>query len=125
MDDEALNFDLLAASLRADLTDMPTWVATMGNKLANALPVRVQLHHAGLFGNGAVDGMAADLGDWRYALHLVHGRPLAERTHIVRGIALKTEPLALDAWVDALADSLADIAATSARERAAIMRLLA
>lgn len=119
-----LNFELLAASLRADTADTRTWVEVLGQKLAGALPSRVRLHRGGLFGNGAVDGIAADLGGWRFALRLEHSEPIAERTHLVRGIALKTEALPLDAWIDALVAALAELAATSARERTAIQGLL-
>jgi hypothetical protein len=122
---EPLNFDLLAASLRADMHDMNTWIAVLGHKLADALPVQVRLHHSGLFGSGVVDGLEADLGEWRYSLRLDHGRPTAARVHIVRGIALKTEVVPLDAWIDDLAATLADLAAQSAREGEAIRRLLA
>jgi hypothetical protein len=119
-----LDFELLAASLRADTMGARVWVAVLGQKLANALPSRVRLHHGGLFGNGAVDSVIADLGGWRFALRLEHGEPLAERTHIVRGIALKSETLPLDVWIDALVAALAEVAATSARERTAIQGLL-
>lgn len=119
-----LDFDLLAASLRADTADVQTWIAVLAQKLANALPSRVWLHRGGLFGNGAVDGMGADMGSWRFALRLEHGEPVAERTHIVRSIALKSETLPLDAWIDALVTALAELAATSARERNAIQSLL-
>jgi hypothetical protein len=118
------DFDLLAAALRADMADMATWVATLSTKLAQALPLRARVRHGGIFGQGRVEGVDADLGDWRYALHLEHGQPIAERTHVVRGIALKTERLAVDAWLDELSAALADLAASSAREREAIMRIL-
>ena len=71
-----------------------------------------------------MDGLAADLGPWRFSLRLDRGQPAAERTHVVRGIALKTEPLPLDTWLDALTRSLAEVAATSERERSAILQLL-
>lgn len=119
-----LDFDLLAASLRADSADMGTWVAVLGEKLAGALPSRVRLRHGGLFGGGAVNGFSVDLGAWRFGLRQEHGQPVGERTHVVRDIALKTETLPLDAWLDALVRSLAEVAATSARERAAIQGLL-
>ncbi len=119
-----LDFELLAASLRADTADMPAWVAALGDKLAAALPGRVALRRSGMLGHGPVNGLAADLGAWRFVLHLEHGQPVAERTHLVRGIALKTEALPIDAWIDALSTALADLAATSARERQAILGLL-
>ena len=124
MDDDVLNFDLLAASLRADSADISTWIAALSAKLAGALPGRVTLRRGGLLGNGHVEGVSADLGDWRYTLHLQHGQPVAERTHIVRGIALKTEATTIDAWLDGLARELTALAATSARERAAIQRII-
>jgi hypothetical protein len=125
MAEEALDFDLLAAALRADAADMHTWIAVMGAKLAEAMPARVALRHGGFFGNGPVEGASVDLGNWRFGVHLQHGQPVAERTHIVRGIALKSEVIPLDEWIDALSRELAALAATSARERAAIARLLA
>lgn len=119
-----LDFDLLAASLRADTADMGTWVDVLGKKLAGALPYRVRLRHGGFFGGGAVTGFTVDLGAWRFGMRLEHGQPSAERTHVVRDIALKTETLPLDAWLDALVEALTELAETSARERTAIQGLL-
>ncbi len=118
------DFDLLAAALRADMSDVAIWVPALCTKLAGALPTRVSLRRGGLLGNGPVIGMQAELGTHRYALRLEHGHPVAERTHVVRGIALKTEPMPLDGWLMALTEALAQIAAASAQERAAIQRLL-
>jgi hypothetical protein len=121
---DGLDFELLAASLRADTADMPAWMSALAEKLAGALPGRVAVHHGGLLGRGPVTSLAADLGPWRFVLRLEHGQAIAERTHIVRGIALKSEALPLDGWIDALSAALADLAATSARERQAILGLL-
>ncbi len=118
------DFDLLAAALRADMSDVAVWVPVLCTKLAGALPMRVALRRGGFLGNGPVIGMQAELGTYRYALRLEHGHPVAERTHVVRGIALKTEPMPLDGWLMALTEELAQIAAASAQERAAIQRLL-
>ncbi len=118
------DFDLLAAALRADTSDLHAWMAALGVKLAGALPDRVTLRHSGMLGRGPVEGLSADLGQWRFGLRLDHGHIVAERTHVVRNIALKSEALALDDWIDALAHSLAEISAISARERAALLNLL-
>ena len=119
-----MDFDLLAASLRANTADTRIWIDVLGKKLAGALPGHVRLHHKGLLGNGPVSGLTADLGAWRLSLRLEHDQPVAERTHIVRGIALKTEALPLDAWLDALTQALGELAATSGHEREAVLRLL-
>jgi len=120
-----LDFELLAASLRDDTSDMQMWFTMLAGKLEGALPQRVRLHRGGVFSNGAVKSIEVELGAWRLALRLEHGYPLAERTHVVRGIALKTEQLTLDSWITSLCQGLSDLAATSAREHAAIESLLA
>lgn len=119
-----LDFELLAASLRADTSDMRVWIEVLATKLERALPGRVQVHRGGFFSNRAVQQIQIELGAWRLALHMEHDYPVTERTHIVRGIALKTEQLPLDAWIICLSQSLSDLAATSAREQAAIQSLL-
>jgi hypothetical protein len=121
---DADDFDLLAASLRADVGDLHTLAPVLGAKLAEALPGRVALHRGGFFGNGPLDGFAVDLGEWRFGLHMAHGQPVAERIHTVRGIALKTEAMPLEGWIDALSAALAELAAASAHDRAALLRLL-
>lgn len=120
----ASDFDLLAASLRAEVADLRTLVPVLGAKLAEALPSRVSLHRGGFFGNGPLESFAVEFGAWRYGLRLEHSQPRAERTHVVGGIALKTESLPLDEWIDLLSASLAELAASSAHERAALLRLL-
>jgi hypothetical protein len=118
------DFDLLAASLRADVADLHTLVPVLGTKLAEALPSHVALHRGGFFGNGPLESFAVELGSWRFGLRTAHGQPVAERIHVVGGIALKTEAMPLEEWIDALSASLAELAASSAHDRAALLRLL-
>ncbi len=121
---DPLQLDLLAASLRADAADAVMWMRVLGTKLAATLPARVTLHRGGMLHQGSVDALAVDLGTWRFALRSDRGQPIAERTHLVRGIALKTETLPLDLWLAALTEALAELAATGERERRAILQLL-
>ena len=121
---DGLDFELLAASLRADTSDMRGWIEVLATKLERALPGRVQVHRGGLFSNRAVQQIQIELGAWRLTLQMERDYPATERTHIVRGIALKTEQLPLDAWIICLSQALSDLATTSAREQAAIQSLL-
>ena len=118
------SMDLLAAALRADMHDLHLWLGALATKLAGALPDHVTIQRGGFLGNGPIVGLTADLGQFRFILRQEHHQLVAERTHVVRGIALKTEPVPLDAWIDDLTATLTVLAATSARERAAIDRLL-
>jgi hypothetical protein len=67
-----------------------------------------------------------DLGEGRYVLdQRAHaGSPQCARASVVRGIALSTDPLNLDAWIDALARDLAAQAQADATGRQALERLI-
>lgn len=127
MDGDERDIDLLTASLRADAGDAHALMQALAAKLDGALPGQVQIErHSGLFARDrAVKRIAIELDEFRYAIEDAgHGRLQAERTHVVRGIALKTEPLGVDEWIGRLAESLADAAQRSAAGRDALQRLL-
>jgi hypothetical protein len=119
-----LDFELLAASLRASSSDIHSWITILADKLARALPEQVQVHRAGLLKNGAVNRIEIDMGAWRLLLRLENGYPVAERIHVVRGIALKTEQLSLDDWIICLCKALSERAAAGAQDYAALQSLL-
>ena len=119
-----LDFELLAASLRASSSDTRSWITILGDKLAKALPEQVQVHRAGLWKNGAVNRIEIDMGAWRLLLRLENGYPVAERTHVVRGIALKTEQLPLDDWITCLCKALSERAADSTQDFTALQSSL-
>lgn len=124
---EAMGFDLLAASLRADAGDTAAFLEALASKLGGALPHRVRVERGGgLFSHQhPVRRLAANLGDWEYVVEAGPGGSLnAARTHAVRGIALKSETLGLDEWIEQLAAELAALAERSAQDRAALQRLL-
>lgn len=130
-DDDALSsgmgFELVAASLRADAGDTRAFLEALARKLEGALPNRVRVERTGgLFSrNHAVGRVQVMLGDWEYDLAAGPGNALdARRTHLVRGVALKSEPVDLDEWIDALSAELAELARHSAQDHAALQRLL-
>ncbi|MEO7002873.1 MAG: hypothetical protein ABI068_13720 [Ktedonobacterales bacterium] len=125
--DAGMGFELLAASLRADAGDTGAFLNALAVKLAGALPQRVQVERGGgLFSHQhPVRSLSVNLGDWVYLLAQDGiGGLSASRTHAVRGIALKSEPLDLDEWLDDLAAELATLAQHSAQDHAALQRLL-
>ena len=67
-----------------------------------------------------------DLGEGRYVLDQRGraGSPQCTRAKVVRGIALSTDPLGLDAWIDAMAADLAAQAQSDAAGRQALERLI-
>ena len=126
-DQTGMEFELLAASLRADATDTAAFLEALATKLDGALPQRTQVERGGgLFShNHPVRRLAVRLGEWEYALAAQPGGSLeASRTHAVRGITLKSEPLSLDQWITELSADLAELARTSLQDQMALRRLL-
>ena len=123
---DAPDLDLLAASLRADATDTTAFLEALAARLEAALPGQVEVQRkGGLFGGGKrVRRIAVRLGDSHYEIEGDGGPPTARRRNVVRGIALKTEELPVDVWIEALSADLLDLARTSERGRAALERLL-
>lgn len=126
-DESGMGFEMLAASLRADAGDTVAFLEALATKLGGALPHRTQIERDGGLFNRAhhVRRIAVRLGEWEYALLAEPGGALApSRTHTVRGITLKSEPLPLDQWIEELSADLADLARTSQQESTALRRLL-
>jgi hypothetical protein len=122
------DFDLSAAGLRADGTDLRISVEVLAGKLEATLPgrTRVERHGGGLLGRGQkrVRQINVDLGESSYALSIADGRVEGSRERKVGGIAIKREPLSPDAWVAALTEQLREEAQRSAQARAALEGLV-
>src|SRR5438105_4241819 len=100
-----MGFDLLAASLRASSGDLATFVEVMADKLERALPGRAKIERRSvrLFSKKRrVERIELELGEDRYLLVVQGASVETRRARAVRGIVLKSEPLPLDAWIDAL-----------------------
>ncbi|HLV97330.1 MAG TPA: hypothetical protein VKT82_01515 [Ktedonobacterales bacterium] len=123
---EGLGFEVLASSLRADAGDTKSFLEVLANKLGGALPTRTAIEREShLFAREKpVKSISIELGEFRYQIGHQHGTLAAQRTRVVRGIALKTEPLGVDDWLDALSQALLELAQQSASDRAALQRML-
>jgi hypothetical protein len=63
-------------------------------------------------------------GDQEYELEHDEGRVVTKRRRVVRGVALKTEELPVDAWIDELSGKLVAEAGRSECDRLALQGLL-
>jgi hypothetical protein len=122
------DFDLSAAGLRADGTDLRISIEVLAEKLEQSLPgrARVERRGGGLLGRGPkrVREVRVELGGSCYQLAVVGDRVEGFREHQVGGISIKREPLGPDEWVAALTADLRTEAERSAEARAALARLL-
>ncbi len=126
MSDE--DFDLSAAGLRADGTDLRISVEVLASKLESSLPgrTRVERHGGGLFGRGdkRVRQLKVDLSGATYQLSDRRRSRRGSRERRVGGISIKREPLAPDEWVAALTAELREEAQRSAEARTALEGLV-
>jgi hypothetical protein len=121
------DFDLSAAGLRADGSDLRISLEVLAGKLESSLPAQthVERRGGGLLGRGEkrVRVLRVSLGDTSYEL-TVGDRVEGFRKREVGGIAIKRESLDPGEWVGALAADLREEAERSAEARAALERLM-
>ena len=126
MADDA-DFELLAASLRADDLDVAAFVEVLAMKLEGALPQRtrvVRRRTSLLSREKRVHAIEVDFGEEKYLLG-ADGAELDTRVaKTVRGIVLKSEQLALEQWIESLTRTIAAEARDSEQGRRALERLL-
>jgi hypothetical protein len=123
---EGSEFDLLAASLRAETRDLEAFVEALATKLEGAFPERVRVDRKGgrLGRRRRVERLAVDLDEHRFELEREKSDVSCRKRNVVRGIVLKNEQLSLDRWIDALSGALAHTAGETERGREALQRLL-
>jgi hypothetical protein len=124
-------FDLSAAGLRADGTDLRISVEVLAAKLESSLPgrTRVERRGGGLLGRGEkhVRQIQVELGSdsgTRYELTIDGERVEGFRERKSGGIAIKREALDPDQWIAALTAELQSEAQRSAEARQALEGLV-
>lgn len=120
-------FDLLAASLRADRSDMAAFVEALAVRLQDALPshCHIERRRRGVFARGTrVERVVVELGKRRFVLHWRRHALVAEVESIVHDMRRTREQVALEAWLAALQTQLHQQASSSAEARVALERLL-
>ena len=127
MPTDSWSFEVLAAELRRDSHDLETFHEVLADKLTQSLPTgQVEIHRGGLpfQSKRPLTKLKVNLGDIAFeAEHTARGFEY-RMAKMVRGIALKTEAAAFDAWMDALARALYAQANASEAVREALERFL-
>lgn len=120
------DLDLVAAALRADLSDISAFVEGLATRLELALPGVVQVKRAkrGFRGPKLVSEIVVQAGDDRLQLQRDGGIVQATRCRVSGGIVIKTEALDIDAWLSALSMAVAEQAHRSERTRLALQQLV-
>ncbi len=123
---EWVKFGVAATLSKQYAADQRDFLELLAKMLESALPDETEIgRRGGLFSKKTVSRVAVALGENRYTLEDPGRGPLrATRTHIVRGIALKTEEIAVQDWLAELGAALDERARTSAQAREALARLV-
>lgn len=120
------DLDLVAAALRADLSDISAFVEGLAARLEQALPGLVQVKRAkqGFRGPKVVTEISVETDDGLLSLQRDGGQLRTVRAKSSGGIVLKTEKLDIDAWLAALTTAVAEQAQRSERTRLALQQLV-
>ena len=125
IDESAPQIDILAGYLRADQKDLKSFVEILAKKLTDAFPDRVKVQRKGLPGTSRpVVSITITFAESQFVLDNNKGQVSTRRRKMVRGVALNTDELRLDVWIDQLSAALVDEAALNERDRVALQQLL-
>jgi hypothetical protein len=126
-----MDVELLAAALRQDSADLDIYAKVLSVNLVESLPKgAVQVERKRSMSDrvagreGTVTSLDVAIGDIRLGLRLDRGRTIGEICKEVRGVVLSRQQVGLDEWIAALAEGLAQSAASSAKAREALQRYL-
>jgi hypothetical protein len=126
--EENLDFDLPAASLRADESELTISVDVLAGSLEQALPgiALVERHKVGGFRSKRreVRHISIELGEEHFELTRDGQSMRCTRNKIVRGIALSHDELSLASWIAALVEGVSRRAEISESNRTALEGLL-
>ena len=122
----APDLDLVAAALRADLSDIAAFVEGLATRLELALPgmVEVKRDRSGFRGPKRVSEIVLQTGDERLQLRRDGGTVRPSRCRVSGGIVIKTEALDIDSWLSALSVAVAGQAQRSERTRLALQKIV-
>jgi hypothetical protein len=107
----AITGDQIAAGMALDFTNIDAFLARLANTLSQGFADHTRIEAQGTWVRGIEVNLETDV----FVVHRDGAHVTAQHKKMVRGIALKTKQLALDAWVKMLTDSLATHANTNAR----------
>ena len=123
-DSRAVDPGRLLASLRAETRDLDQLFESLATRLASDLRELTRVETSGGFLSAKrVMAFEVVFPNQLFRMKRGNGRIVAETAEIVRGIALKTELLAADAWLRALCEALSDHASSSAATLDALRRI--
>jgi hypothetical protein len=123
-DSRAVDPVRLVASLRAETHSLDQLFESLALRFTSELPELTRVETSGGFlSSKRVDAFEITFPNCLFRMKRGSGRIVAETSEIVRGITLKTELVAADAWLRALCEALSDHANSNAATLDALRRI--
>ncbi|HVT11350.1 MAG TPA: hypothetical protein VHE55_03715 [Fimbriimonadaceae bacterium] len=125
-DDPMVKMGVAGALSRELRQDHEMFIQSFARMLQAAFPNEAQLRYEGGFlSKKRLAGVSIQLGDDLYSLVKPSKGPLeSTRTHVVRGIALKTEPIPVDQWLAEISAAIEAKVGGDAAARSALAQAL-
>ncbi len=127
MSDEALEVDILAASLRMEGSQSSDMMEHLAKKLQLALPDHVSVTRGGwiLSSTRPVKDLIVRFEDVHFQLSKDKYGPVSpKQIKVVRGVAIKTSDITFDDWINNLAKEMSELAGRNSQAREAMSRLV-
>jgi len=125
--DQALQVDVLAASLRMEHQESGDLLEFLAKKLEQSLPQNTTVTRGGWFlsKDHPVQEITVRFNDYQYQiLRERQGSLTAKVMKLVRGVVLKTTEIPIHQWTDEVAQQLAQLAENSAQTRRALNKFV-
>ena len=125
--DQALQVDVLAASLRMEHQESGDLLEFLAKKLEQSLPQNTTVTRGGWFlsKDRPVQEITVRFNDYQYQiLRERQGSLTAKVMKLVRGVVLKTTEIPVHQWTDEVAQQLAQLAESSAQTRRALNKFV-
>lgn len=106
------------------MADSRAFLPSVAKLLQGAMPESVEILQKGLFTKSIV-GLIVKIGEDHYKL-VDNGQTKfeASHVHVVKGIALKTEPISVDTWIARVAEGFEAYARENAKAYAALQAFI-
>lgn len=125
--DQALQLEVLAASLKSDRKEIGELVETLAGMLQTAIPEAVTISRGGWFmsRNRVLDELSVGFDEMHF--HIVrqkHGSFTACSKRLVRGVVLKTTEISLEQCIDQILGQLETLAKTNVEARRSLNKFV-
>ncbi|MES2462441.1 MAG: hypothetical protein V4671_17810 [Armatimonadota bacterium] len=124
---DALELSVAASMSRQYTEDSRVFLLSLADLLESALPGEARIRRSGLLGGNSrpIRRIEIDFPGGRFALEDPGRGPLvATRTQVVRDVALKTEAIPVNEWIQAVSAAIARRADESKATRDSLRQLL-